>query len=281
MILDSDEDETNMNDSAVLQRRPLLSHERYGHGSNVVFVLHEFYGCIRSWDPLRPFLDADRFSYIFVDLRGYGASARITGRCDAEEISGDVAALATALSIPRYSLIGHSMTGMAIQHALVIDAKEARAIERAVAVTPAPTDGYDVDDAAKAFFQSTTTDDEALAQAISMLTSSRWGEAYFRYKRRLNRSSSDPTVMARYLEHLIFPRGFAEAAAKAAVTTPLLVVAGVHDGPGVQLRDLQRSMGDAFPRVQWAELEGAGHYPMDECPVSLATVIQRFLTERG
>ncbi|MEM9075341.1 MAG: alpha/beta hydrolase, partial [Myxococcota bacterium] len=57
----------------------------------------------------------------------------------------------------------------------------------------------------------------------------------------------------------------------------LLVVAGAHDFPGMRLADLQRSMGDAFSGVQWHELIGAGHYPMDESPVALASAINAFL----
>jgi pimeloyl-ACP methyl ester carboxylesterase len=61
------------------------------------------------------------------------------------------------------------------------------------------------------------------------------------------------------------------------VQTPLLVIAGKHDFPGMRLADLQASMNGAFPRVEWVELAEAGHYPMDESPMALAQALDAFL----
>jgi len=255
----------------------VLAHERFGHGPERVIVLHEFYGGIRSWDPLRPYLDTQRFQYAFADLRGYGQSIRMSGEFSAAEIADDVSRLADALGADRYHLVGHSMTGLAIQHAVLADARGAKRIKRAVAVTPAPTNGFEHNEDALNFFRATLTDDELLGRGFAMLTGGRWGEGFIRYKTQLNRSSSRPEVMARYMDNVVFLRGLTEEAASAAIETPLLVIAGAHDAPTMHLAALMASMNGAFPRAEWLELPEAGHYPMDECPVALATAIEQFL----
>ncbi|MEM9071031.1 MAG: alpha/beta fold hydrolase, partial [Myxococcota bacterium] len=243
----------------------ILAHERFGNGPELVIVLHEFFGNLRTWDPVRAYLNTARFQYVFADVRGYGGSRRMKGEFTAAEIAEDARALATSLGAERYHLIGHSMTGLAVQHALVHDSK--KRIQKVVAVTPVPTDGFEADADTQAFFRRTITDDATFDQAVQGLTGQRWDGAFVSFKRAQNRSSSDPEVMKAYLERMIFPGGFAAAAQNAQVDTPLLVVAGAHDFPGMRLADLQRSMGDAFSGVQWHELIGAGHYPMDESPV--------------
>jgi len=252
-----------------------LGHERFGHGPEPVIVLHEFFGSLRAWDPLRPYLDVERFHFVFADVRGYGASLRLEGEYTAAEIARDVEALADALGADHYHLVGHSMTGLAAQHAMASDG--GRRIRTVTAVTPVPTDGFEADEATAAFFRATIEDDEAFGKVIGGLTGDRWGEPFVRFKRRMNRSTSRPEVMAAYLERMIFPRGFAAEAAEAAVQTPLLVIAGKHDFPGMRLADLQASMNGAFPRVEWVELAEAGHYPMDESPMALAQALDAFL----
>ena len=257
--------------------RPVLSHERFGHGPEQVIVLHEFYGSIRSWDPVRLYLDTEQFSFAFADLRGYGGSRRLEGEHSMLEIAADVEHLASALGAPRYHLVGHSMTGLAAQYALLRDAQGERRIERVVAVTPAPTDGFEHNAAVYAFLSATLSDDAALAKLLAMSTGERWGEGFIRYKIRLNRSSSQPEIMARYLENMVFYRGLAKEAGRLRPDTPLLVISGAHDGPAMRQSALKASMGDVFPAARWMELPGAGHYPMDECPVALASAICGFL----
>jgi 3-oxoadipate enol-lactonase len=256
----------------------ILGHERFGHGTTPVIVLHELFGSIRTWDPMRPFLDTHRYTFIFADLRGYGRSSHLKGRHDSQEIAADVNHLADALGFERFHLVGHSMSGLAVQLAVTADAeRKAPRVERAIAVTPVPTDGLAVDAETAAFFRSTAHDDDALRGALSGLTGDRYGEAFFRYKRDLRHGSVQPEVIASYLDHVVFPRGFAAHANRVRSTTPLLVVAGAHDYPGMRLDDLRRSMSNGFPGVVWWRLAESGHYPMDEMPVALAHGIHRFL----
>ena len=45
---------------------------RVGDGPHAVLGLHGWFGAAESWRPLAPHLDGSRFSYYFLDYRGYG-----------------------------------------------------------------------------------------------------------------------------------------------------------------------------------------------------------------
>src|SRR5690348_8015157 len=50
----------------------LLGHRVHGSGPETVVVLHEWLGDRNNYDPILPYLDQDRFTWLFADLRGYG-----------------------------------------------------------------------------------------------------------------------------------------------------------------------------------------------------------------
>ena len=50
------------------------SYYRLGDGPTRVIALHGWFGNHRAFAPLWPYLDGVRFSYVFMDYRGYGRS---------------------------------------------------------------------------------------------------------------------------------------------------------------------------------------------------------------
>ncbi len=53
----------------------------YGEGPTRVLVLHDWFCDHSSWEGALPYLTPGRFTYAFVDLRGYGASKKIESDC--------------------------------------------------------------------------------------------------------------------------------------------------------------------------------------------------------
>jgi len=90
-----------------------IGHEIMGQGPHKVIVLHGWFGDHTTFRPMRDALSLDEFTYAMVAYRGYGLSRRITGNYTMAEISADVRALADELGWKEFSLIGHSMGGMA------------------------------------------------------------------------------------------------------------------------------------------------------------------------
>ena len=251
-----------------------LGFTTYGEGPVRVLVLHDWFCDHSSWEGALPYLSAERFTYVFADLRGYGASRDIEGNCTLEEAAGDAIALADRLGWKRFSLIGHSMSGLVVQRVaqLVTDR-----IERVVAITPVSPGGMGLDPGAVAFMQSIAlgTDEERYA-AVGSLWGTRLSETWVRYKLRRWRETASPEAAAKYVEMW----GATEISQGArGIKTPMLIVGAAQDAPPFQAAALEASMLPFYPNARLISLGESGHYPMQEQPPLLATAVERFLEE--
>ena len=106
-----------------------------GHGEHRVLALHGWFGSARGWGALPDYLNGDDYTWAFMDLRGYGRARAWPASSPWREAAADALALADELGWERFSLVGHSMTGQAIQHVLLAAPDRVR---RLVAITPVP-----------------------------------------------------------------------------------------------------------------------------------------------
>jgi pimeloyl-ACP methyl ester carboxylesterase len=58
--------------------------------------------------------------------------------------------------------------------------------------------------------------------------------------------------------------------------TPVKVIVGEYD-PGLNEGVMRETWMRWYPNARLEVMRNAGHYPMDEAPVALATSIERFL----
>src|SRR5262245_30322456 len=128
-----------------------IGYQTYGTGPHKVIALHGWFGDHTTYDPMWDALSTDAFTYIFPAYRGYGLSRRLTGTYSMDEIAGDVLAMADAMKVEKFSLIGHSMGGKAVQRIL---AEAPARVTKLVAVTPVPASGVPFDEATLAQFRS-------------------------------------------------------------------------------------------------------------------------------
>lgn len=218
---------------------------RFGDGPIRVIVLHDWFCDHSSWDAALPYLTPERFSYVFADLRGYGASQNIEGACTLDEATSDVIALADHLAWDRFSLIGHSMSGLIVQRlAQVVPGR----IARVVAITPLSPGGMKVDEGMREFLRALAlAGDEQRFTMISTFWGTRLSETWIRFKLRLWRATT-------------------------------LIVAAAQDAPPFQAAALEASMLSYYPNAQIMSFAGSGHYPVQEQPPMLTTAIERFLS---
>src|SRR6202034_1200768 len=94
---------------------------------------------------LTDFLNTAQFSYVFPDLRGYGSRRDEAGASTVAEAAADAFGLADALGWDRFSLVGHSMGGVAMQHVLL---QAPYRVRRLVGVAPGPAGGPGLREAA-------------------------------------------------------------------------------------------------------------------------------------
>lgn len=249
----------------------LLGYVRHGQGPARVLVLHDWLGDHGNYDAMTPYLDSGAYTYVFADLRGYGLSRHLTGAYTVTEIAHDCLALADHLGWQRFSVIGHSMTGMVTQR-LAADASQR--IQCAIAVCPVSAAGNRLAPEALAFFASTTDDDEAFCRLIKFVTGG-LGDGWARAKLRRHRASVAPACRLPYLDMLVNTDFVDEVRGLA---TPYLVVVGDKD-PGLDEAAIAQTFLAWHPNARLQVLPNCGHYPMQECPPYFVTLIENFLRD--
>lgn len=241
-----------------------------GHGPHRVLGLHGWFGSARGWGPLVNVLDRERFTYVFMDYRGYGGSKTTPGKYTIDEIATDAIALADSLRWDRFSLLGHSMGGKAIQRVLV----EAPArVNKLVAVTPVPAAAVPFDDAGWGLFTSAAKSADARRGIIGFSTGNRLSATWVNAMARHSLENSTEEAFAAYLP------AWAKSDFSARVqglTTPVKVIVGEHD-PAITADIMRATFLVNYPNAMLEVMTNAGHYPMDETPVALATGIEAFL----
>ncbi|MBI2771956.1 MAG: alpha/beta hydrolase [Burkholderiales bacterium] len=250
----------------------MIAHECLGNGPARVFVLHGWFGDHGIWKPTYPLLDTERFSYVFVDYRGYGASRDVSGPHTMAQISADVRELAAHLGWTRYAVVGHSMGGMAAQR-VAIDAPHA--VSAVVGVTPVPASGVQLPREVLALFESAATDDAAAAGVVEGSLGNRLTPALTNMILAHTRKTVAPEVLSDYL-HAFTGTDF--SAECASYKGPLLVLIGQHD-QGVSDEFVRATFPRLYPQAVLQVLPNAGHYPMVETPAHLVTVIEAFLRQ--
>jgi pimeloyl-ACP methyl ester carboxylesterase len=262
---------------AVGQEIPILGHSVYGQGEEKVMVFHDWMGDAANYEPLIPYLDPVSYTYVFVDIRGYGKSRHLAGAYSAEEVTADAFRLANTLGWKRFHVIGHSMTGMVVQRMAVDDRiSGTKRLKSVIAITPVSADGYPADEGTKKFLWDLIGTRNLSEQGFFALTGQRLSPAWGRVKTNRHFQTSTEDALKGYYR-MWLETDFSAEARKAKVETPFLVIGGRQDLPGFQEAHLRKTFGVLYPNVAFSFITDAGHYPMHETPVYLASLIEKYL----
>lgn len=259
----------------------ILGHDVFGSGPEKVIVLHDWMGDAANYDPMKPYLDGEAFTFVFADVRGYGRSKAMQGDYAASEIARDTLALADALGFERFHVIGHSMNGMSVQRLAIDDwTGGAKRLKSVVAITPVTADGYPASDEDREFLWSAIHNAEVSEMAFGALTGGKLGPQWAKVKTRRNLATSDATAMQGYYD-MWLNTDFSAEAADARVETPIQVIGGRNDLPGFLEPKLRETFAVWYPNAELHFITDAGHYPMHETPAYLAALIQDFLVRHS
>lgn len=242
---------------------------RVGHGPHAVLVLHGWFGDARSFEPIEAWLSQDKFSYVFVDYRGYGERRDTRGAYTIDEIAADALALADALGFRTFSLVGHSMGGMAIEKIAACAPERVRSL---VPVAPVPCGGIAFDAERRALFEGAAERPGNRRAIIDRSTGGRLPSSWVEWKAAYSASHSSPEAFAAYF-HAWADTDFGD---EIAGRHPVKVLVGEHD-PTFNAALMARTYLRRYPLATVDVLANAGHYPMNETPLALVAAIESFL----
>jgi pimeloyl-ACP methyl ester carboxylesterase len=252
--------------------RAMIGHETVGTGAQRVMVLNDWLCDTSTWDAARQYLDRERFTWAFADLRGYGRSRGQIGRFDIGESASDVIALADALRWSRFAIVGHSMSSLVALH-LAQHASDR--VERAVALTPPPPKGFGADEARIAMSRSLAlADDETRLKTLRAMWGERLSPTWIALKAKRWRETADPEAAAAYVA--MFSRDGLPDPTRA-IDVPVLAVTGEQDAEVMRRAAVEKLLAPICKRFTVESIADAGHYVMQEAPPRLVAIVERFL----
>jgi len=233
--------------------------------------VHGWFGSARGWGSLPDFLDRSAYTYTFMDLRGYGDRKHVAGEFTIEEAAADAIALADELGWDRFSVIGHSMGGK-VAHQVLLQAPDR--MEKLIGLNPVPATGVPMDEQGWELFSGAAGNAGNRAAIIDFVTGSKLTATFINQVVQHSLDHSTVEAFAAYL--LAWARSDFSGQLKPDTITPVKVIVGVND-PAMSADVMEQTWLVFFPEAQMTILPDAGHYPMFESPVSLATSIEEFL----
>jgi pimeloyl-ACP methyl ester carboxylesterase len=243
-----------------------------GEGEHVVLCLHGWFGSADGWGFLPEVVDHRRFTYVFPEMRGYGARQHETGDYTMWEYAADALAVADGLDVDRFSVVGHSMGGKAAAAVLAQAPDRVRSLVGIAPVAPAPVP---LDEDGRGLFFGAAEDDENRRAIIDLTTGGRHSRAWLDQMVAFSRRESTQEAFSGAVESWVGDDYLGEVGRP---ETPVACLVGETD-PALSAEVMRQSWMQIYPDVTLVELPHCGHYPMHETPVWLATRMEAFLAE--
>ncbi|NML52227.1 alpha/beta hydrolase [Streptomyces sp. R302] len=243
-----------------------------GDGPHKVIVLHSLFGGHETFSAWWPYLDGSRFSYAFMDARGFSDARDETGTYSTDEIASDVLALADHLGWQEFSLIGHSLGGQPAQQVLL---KAPDRVRKLIGLSPVPASGMPIPDEDFPLFAEAAHKVENRRIVINMTTGDKLSSTWVNAWADASMKAVGPVAFRSYLD------SFRTTDFSARITgseIPALVVVGEND-PAVTAEAMNGTWMKHYPHGELAVIGNAGHYPMVETPIALATLLEDFLAK--
>ena len=242
-----------------------------GSGDHHVLAVHGWFGSARGWGSFPYFIDRSAYTYAFMNLRGYGDRMRVGGAFTMDEAAEDALAVANELGWDRFSVVGHEM-GAKVGHRVLLEAPDR--VRKLVGLNAVPAGHMPFDANGWALFSGAPGNPQNRAAIVDFTTGNKLTRTFINQVVQHSLDNSTVEAFGTYLQ--AWAKSDFSALAKVDTGTPVKVIVGVND-PALPADFMEQTWLVFFPEAELVILPDAGHYPMFESPVSLATSIEEFL----
>ena len=244
-----------------------LGHKIIGTGTHKIIFLHELMGNYKNYEPIFPYLDRQKFTFIFIDLRGYGLSKELEGEYSCNEAASDVKNLISQLKLEEVVIVAHSMSTMIAQKIALIDVR----VSQLVLITPISAAGIKLPQLAQDKLINEMSENKNKIEEIVYSASKRYNQSWA--KNRIKMAYEASTLKARvgYMK-MYLETDFSDEAQN--INIPIKIIVGKYDFPIFGLKSVTKLFTSYYSDLEIIECQEAGHYPMLECPVYFASKIE-------
>jgi len=249
-----------------------LGHKIIGTGKKNIIVLHELMGNYKNYEPTFPYLNTDDFTFIFVDLRGYGLSKDIKGDYSCVEASNDIKNLITQLELEDVILIAHSMSTLIAQKVALIDSR----ISKLILITPIPPTGIKLPQMAQDKLINEMNENKNKIEEIVYSASKRHNKIWAKSRIKMAYEASTLNARVGYMK-MYLETDFSDDVEN--IKIPIKIIVGKYDFPIFGIKLVTKLFSHYYKDIEIIECQESGHYPMLECPVYFASKIEEFAKE--
>jgi pimeloyl-ACP methyl ester carboxylesterase len=234
-----------------------------GNGDTPVLFLHSFAGDCTHWSAVLEAL-APRRRVVAFDFSGHGLSPAVRGRYSIRRLAEDVLTVANAQNLEHFVLVGHSMGA---QVAAEFAAGAPQRVKKLIMVDPPPAPGAIPADAMKQIRESLVRDPYATVEHF-------WQQGPF--------VGARPETERRLLASLHkLARNAASELTDEVLGFDARVPLRQYNGPKFAIvttaNDTPLSLQHAVPDVEYAVIEGTGHWIHLDRPAEFIAVLERLL----
>lgn len=247
-----------------------IAHHIVGSGPRTVLLTHGWFGSAEGWGPFVDDLDGEAARWVFTDVRGFGQRRGEQGDQSLEESARDLLAVADQLGADRFTLVGHSMGGAVVQRVLSLAPER---VEAMVGISPVGAQPTPFDDAGRGLFWGAAESRDNRFGIIDFTTGNRNTPVFVNRVVDWSLAHSDVDAFARVLDAWA-GADFADEVRDSEL--PVLVAVGEHD-PALGAETVTQTWLPLYPNARLEVMANAGHYPMFEAPVRLATLVNGFV----
>ncbi|MGB3750050.1 MAG: alpha/beta hydrolase [Arcobacteraceae bacterium] len=246
-----------------------LGHKIIGTGTKKIIFLHELMGNYQNYEPIFPYLDTEKFTFIFVDLRGYGLSKDMKGEYSCDEASNDVKNLISFLDLDEVIVLAHSMSTMIAQKIALIDDR----VSKLILITPIPASGVKLPEIVEKSLLKDMAKNESKIEEIVYSASKRYNATWAKNRIKMGYEASTVEARVGYMK-MYMHTDFSDEVHN--IKIPIKIIVGKYDFPIFGLKLVSKLFTHYYDDVEIIECQEAGHYPMIECPVYFASKIEEF-----